>query len=103
MRATQPAHAEVSPRGTRATGEAPAPHRRACARARGLSSSATKNFKGSQKKGAEPALFRIGAIEISPFQQAHEELLGKILCLVGRITVATSSGGWAGYVKAGSL
>ena len=43
-------------------------------------------------KGPEPALFRIGAIEISPFQHADEELLREILRLIGRITAPAQIG-----------
>jgi hypothetical protein len=50
-----------------------------------------KEFQGGQQKGPEPAFFRVSTIEISPFQQAHEEVLGEILCPIGRISVADSS------------
>ena len=43
-------------------------------------------------KGPEPALFRVSAIEISPFQQAHEELLREILRLIRRITAPAQIG-----------
>src|ERR1700731_1736594 len=51
-----------------------------------------KEFQGSQKKGPEPALFRVSAIEIAAFQHAHEELLRKILGLICRITAPAEIG-----------
>ena len=44
-----------------------------------------KEFQGSQQKRPEPALFRVSAIEISPFQHP-EEVLREILRLIGWIT-----------------
>src|SRR5258708_4139931 len=51
-----------------------------------------KEFQRSQNKRPEPALFRVSAIEISPFQHAHEELLREILRLIGRITAPAQIG-----------
>src|ERR1035438_7036429 len=51
-----------------------------------------KEFQRSQNKGPEPALFRISAIEISPFQHAHEELLREILRLICRIAAPPQIG-----------
>jgi hypothetical protein len=51
-----------------------------------------KEFQGSQTKGPEPALSRVSAIEISPFQHADEELLREILRLIGRITAPAQIG-----------
>jgi hypothetical protein len=45
-----------------------------------------EEFQGSQEKRSEPALFRVGAIEISHFQNAREELLREILRRIGLIT-----------------
>ena len=44
-----------------------------------------KEFERSEQKGPEPALFRVSAIEIAAFQHPDEELLRKILRLIGRI------------------
>ena len=51
-----------------------------------------KELQGSQQKGPEPALFRVSAIEISPFQHAHEEILREVLRLIGRITTPAQIG-----------
>jgi len=45
-----------------------------------------------QNKRPKPPLFRIGTIEISAFQHAHEELLREILRLIGRVTAAANIG-----------
>src|SRR6516164_3228200 len=47
-----------------------------------------KEFQGSQKKGSESALFWVGAIKISPFEHADEEILRQILGLIGRATAS---------------
>ncbi len=44
-----------------------------------------KELQGSQQKGPEPPLLRVGAIEISPFEHAQEEVLREILRPIGRI------------------
>src|ERR1035438_10004008 len=51
-----------------------------------------KEFQGSQNKRSKTALFRVSAIEISPFQHAQEELLREILRLIGRITAPAQIG-----------
>jgi hypothetical protein len=51
-----------------------------------------KELQGSQQKGAEPAFFRVSAIETSSFQHAHEEFLREILRLVGRISATAQIG-----------
>ena len=42
-----------------------------------------KELQGGQQKRPEPALFRVSAIEISPFQHPDEEVLREILRLIG--------------------
>src|SRR5262249_7842782 len=51
-----------------------------------------KEFQGSQNKGPEPSLLRVSAIEIAAFQHPDEELLCKILRLIGRITAPAQIG-----------
>jgi hypothetical protein len=51
-----------------------------------------KEFEGGQKKGSEPTLSLVGAIKISPFEYADEELLCETLRLIGRITAPTQIG-----------
>jgi len=49
-----------------------------------------KELQGGQNKSPEPPLFRVGAIEIPPFEHADEKLLREILRLIGRITAAAN-------------
>ena len=49
-----------------------------------------KEFQRGQHEGSEPALFRIGAIEVPSFEHADEELLREILRLVSRITASAN-------------
>src|SRR5215470_18401215 len=51
-----------------------------------------KELQGSQQKGPEPSLFRVSAIEIAAFQHPDEELLRKILRLIGRIPAPAQEG-----------
>ena len=51
-----------------------------------------KELQGCLQKRPEPALFRVSAIEISPFQHPDEELLRKILRLVGSIAATAQIG-----------
>src|SRR5579859_964086 len=51
-----------------------------------------KEFQRGQKKRPEAALFRVGAIEIPPFQHADEEFLREILSLVGGISAPAQVG-----------
>ena len=51
-----------------------------------------EEFQGGQDERPEPPLFRVGAIEISAFHHADEELLREILRLVRRIPAAANIG-----------
>src|SRR5579863_7602186 len=51
-----------------------------------------KEFERTQKKRPEPAFCGVGAIEISSFKHASEELLCEILRLVGRISAPAHIG-----------
>jgi hypothetical protein len=55
-----------------------------------------KEFQRGQNKGSEPALFRVGPIEIPPFEHADEKLLREILRLIGRICVRPEMAGTGG-------
>jgi hypothetical protein len=51
-----------------------------------------KVFQACQKEAPEPALSRVSAIEISPFEHAEEEFLREILRLIGRIAAPAQIG-----------
>ena len=51
-----------------------------------------KELQGGQNKSPEPPLFRVGAIEIPPFEHADEKLLREILRLIRGITAAANIG-----------
>src|SRR5215471_12960666 len=51
-----------------------------------------KELQRSQQKRPEPALFRVSAIEISPFQHPDEEVLREILRLIRRVTAPAQIG-----------
>ena len=51
-----------------------------------------KEFQGSQNKRPKLALFRVGTIEIPPFEHADEKLLREVLRLIGWITAPAQIG-----------
>ena len=51
-----------------------------------------KELQGGQQKRPEPALFRVSAIKISPFQHPDKEVLREVLSLIGSIAAAAQIG-----------
>src|SRR5215218_4250659 len=51
-----------------------------------------KELQRGQQKRPEPALLRVSAIEISPFQHPDEEVLREVLRLIGSIAPAAQIG-----------
>src|SRR5437667_2754552 len=51
-----------------------------------------KKLQGGQQKRPEPALFRVSAIKISPFQHPDKEVLREVLGLIGSIAAAAQIG-----------